>query len=78
MLLHFPSNEHILLPPLPSPVRRVRLFFALVLLLVLLLGQMAPSTAEATVKASEAIAGSAVKEFKRESGTARLVGAGKI
>ncbi|KAF2755692.1 guanine nucleotide transporter [Pseudovirgaria hyperparasitica] len=37
---------------------------------------MAPSAEEAAKKASEAIAGSAVKEFKRESNTARFVGAG--
>ena len=37
---------------------------------------MAPTVQEATKKASEAIAGSAAKEFKRESGTARLLGAG--
>lgn len=38
---------------------------------------MSPTVAQATAKASEAIAGSAVKDFKRESAAARLTGAGK-
>jgi len=37
---------------------------------------MTPSTEQAVRKASEAVGGSAVKDFKRESATARLVGAG--
>lgn len=39
---------------------------------------MAPTVAEATAKASEALGGSAVKEYKRESAAARLSGAGTI
>ena len=40
---------------------------------------MAPSSAEAAAsKATEAVAGSAAKDFKRESATARLVGAGQL
>jgi hypothetical protein len=35
------------------------------------------SPVDATKKAAEAVAGSAVKDYKRESTTARLVGAGK-
>lgn len=38
---------------------------------------MAPTVEEAAKKASVALAGSASKDFKRESGTARLLGAGK-
>lgn len=39
---------------------------------------MTPSPKEAAIKASEAVAGSAAKEFKKESTAARLLGAGKL